>query len=169
MTRSCEKIQTLFIFRVICGNTAHVQWIKCSPKGSHLIRWMRAVFSHITLKWTPFAYHTNLTLLLLALYICLNRNKSTLATNPSPLLNLSNKPLKRWQFLHKLWRSKGLFQFEIIINVLVSTFWFIWIPMLWVYGRYKYFYSHSAGSDFRHQNMTSTDVRFWRLKSIPAL
>ena len=25
------------------------------------------------------------------------------------------------------------FQFEIIINVLVSSFWFIWIPMLWVY------------------------------------
>ena len=27
----------------------------------------------------------------------------------------------------------------------------------------------SAGIDFRRQNQTSTDVRFWRLKSIPTL
>ena len=27
----------------------------------------------------------------------------------------------------------------------------------------------SAGIDFRRQNLTSVDVRFWRLKSIPAL
>ena len=26
------------------------------PKGSHLIHWTSAVFSHIALKWTPFAY-----------------------------------------------------------------------------------------------------------------
>ena len=41
--------------------------------------------------------------------------------------------------------------------------------MLWVYDRYKYFYSYSAGIDFSGQNLTSTDVRLWRLKSIPAL
>ena len=28
---------------------------------------------------------------------------------------------------------------------------------------------HSARTDFRRQNLTSIDVRFWRLKSIPAL
>ena len=54
---SCEKIQTFFIFRAICDNTAHVKWIRCSPKGSHLIRWTSAAFSHIALKWTLFAYH----------------------------------------------------------------------------------------------------------------
>ena len=27
----------------------------------------------------------------------------------------------------------------------------------------------SAGTDFRRQNLTSVAVRFWRLKSIPAL
>ena len=32
-------------------------------------------------------------------------------------------------------RPKGLFRFEIIINVLVSSFRFIWIPALWVYRR----------------------------------
>ena len=52
----CEKIQTLFIFRAICDNSAHVQWIKCSPKGSNLIHWTSALFFHIALEWTPFAY-----------------------------------------------------------------------------------------------------------------
>ena len=57
MTWSCEKIQMLFLFRAIWENTAHVQWIKCSPKGSHLIiHCTSAVFFHIALKWTPFAY-----------------------------------------------------------------------------------------------------------------
>ena len=51
------------------------------------------------------------------------------------------------------------FQFEIITNVLVSSSRFIGIPVLGVYGHYKYFYAYSA----------STDVRFWLLNSIPAL
>ena len=51
---------------------------------------------------------------------------------------------------------KGFFQFEIIINVLVSFFRFIWIPMLYVYGHYKYYYSYIAGNDFRRQNLTPT-------------
>ena len=54
--------------------------------------------------------------------------------------------------------QKVFFQFEIIINVLVSSYWFIWIPMVWVYGHYKYLYSYSAGIDFSRQNLTST---FW--------
>ena len=41
--------------------------------------------------------------------------------------------------------------------------------MTWVYSHYKYVCSYSAGIDFSRQNLTSTDVRFWRLKSIPAL
>ena len=56
VTWSCDKIQTLFIFRAIWENTAHVQWISCSLKGSHLIHWTSAVFPHIAFKWTPFAY-----------------------------------------------------------------------------------------------------------------
>ena len=55
------------------------------------------------------------------------------------------------------------------LYVLVSIFWFIWIPVLWFYTDYKYFNSYSAGIDFRRQNLTSTDVRFRRLKSISAL
>ena len=45
--------KTLFIFRAILENTSLVQWINCSPKGSRLIHWTTAVFSHNTLKWTP--------------------------------------------------------------------------------------------------------------------
>ena len=41
-------------------------------------------------------------------------------------------------FLYKPWRLKGVFfQFKIIINVLVSSFWFDWIPALRVYDHYK--------------------------------
>ena len=36
--------------------------------------------------------------------------------------------------------------------------------MLWVYGFYKYFNSFSAGNVFIRQNRTSTDVRFCRRK-----
>ena len=50
VTWSCEKIQTLFIFRAICENTAHVQWIRYSPKGSLLFHWTSAVFPHIALR-----------------------------------------------------------------------------------------------------------------------
>ena len=33
--------------------------------------------------------------------------------------------------------------------------------MLWVYGHDKYFFhSHSAGIDFRRENLTSVDIRF---------
>ena len=61
------------------------------------------------------------------------------------------------------------FQFEIIINVLVSSLQFIWIPMLRVYGHYRYFIFFSAWIVFIRQNLTSTDGRFWRIKTIPAL
>ena len=51
---------------------------------------------------------------------------------------------------YKPWTPR-VFQFEIIINVLVSFFRFIWISMLWVNCHYKYVYSYSAGIDFRFE------------------
>ena len=45
--------------------------------------------------------------------------------------------------------------FKIIINILLSFFRFIWIPVLWVCGHCKYFYSYSVGIDMRRQNLTS--------------
>ena len=50
---------------------------------------------------------------------------------------------------------KGIFQFEIFIDVLVSSVGFIGIPML----PYKYVHSYNTGIDFRRQNRTSVDVR----------
>ena len=63
-------------------------------------------------------------------------------------------------------------QFEIIINVLVSSSCLIWIPMLWVFNHYKCFnniFSFSAGTVFIRQSLTYKDVRFWRIKTVPAL
>ena len=56
-------------------------------------------------------------------------------------------------YICKPWRTKVFFKFENII--LVCFFRFTWIPVLWVDGDYKYFHSHSAGIDFRRQNLTS--------------
>ena len=53
--------------------------------------------------------------------------------------------------------NQRVFQFETTINILVSSFWFIYLTY------------YSAGIDIRRQNLTSPDVRFWRLKSIAAL
>ena len=47
---------------------------------------------------------------------------------------LALRALQRWNILVLILETKGLFQFEIISNVLVSSIRFIWIPMLWVYG-----------------------------------
>ena len=59
-------------------------------------------------------------------------------------------------------KTKGYFQLKIIANVLISSFhlfWTCWIPMIWVHDHYTYFYSYSAGIDFKRQNLTSTDIR----------
>ena len=84
-----------------------------------------------------------------------------------------HRSLSHWKYKHccinhgdqrVFWKIRSN-QFEIIINVLVSSFRFIWIPRLWVYGHYKYFNSFIVGIDFIRQNLTSMDVR----KSVPAL
>ena len=41
--------------------------------------------------------------------------------------------------------------------------------MLWVYGHSKYFNYFSTGTVFKRQNLTSTYVRCWRIKTVPAL
>ena len=147
VTWSCKKIQTLFIFSAICDNTAHVQWIRCSPKGSHLIHWTSAVFSHMALKWTPFAYH----------------HQGMFCFSMQMLRMHMVSPYNARLCVFKPWRRKLFFQFEISINDLVSSFRSIWIPMLWICGHYKYLNSFDAGIFFIHQNMTFADVRVWRI------
>ena len=56
-----------------------------------------------------------------------------------------------------MYKPKGFFQFEIIINVSDSSFRFIWIHMLWVYDHYEYFIFFSGGIVCRLRNLTSTD------------
>ena len=83
-----------------------------------------------------------------------------------PINTYSNSDLKRWIIFLKTLETKGIFSIwshHKQINVFISSFRFLWIPMLWVYGHYKYVNSHSAESDFSRQYLTHTDVRFWRL------
>ena len=54
--------------------------------------------------------------------------------------------------------TKVFLQFETIMMVLVRSFWFIWIPLSWVHGHYKYINSYSAGTDISRQNLTSRDA-----------
>ena len=60
--------------------------------------------------------------------------------------------------------TEGSFQFKIIMHVLVSSFRFIRIPVLWVYDHYKYYNSFSgerfytSESDvYRRQCLTHKD------------
>ena len=48
-------------------------------------------------------------------------------------------PLQRGYMFVYTMETKGHFQFEIIINVLVSFLVSIWISVLWVYGHYHFF------------------------------
>ena len=60
------------------------------------------------------------------------------------------------------WRMKVYFQCEIIINVLVSSFHFTWITVLWVYGHYKYCNSFRAGIDIRIWRLSMSDSDVYR-------
>ena len=69
-------------------------------------------------------------------------------------------PLSADILLYKPWRPKCFFQFYIILNVLVSSFWFIWISMLCVYKTAtmrNMFTFNVRGSIF--------NVRIWRLQT----
>ena len=69
-------------------------------------------------------------------------------------------PLRTLNFFYKNLGGRSVFfRFEIIITVLVRSFWFIWIPFIGVYGHCKYFSLLQCGIDFSRQNLTYTDVR----------
>ena len=54
----------------------------------------------------------------------------------------------------------GFFQFEAIINVLVSSFWFTRIHVLWIYGHYKYFYFYSTRIAYSRRNLRPQQINF---------
>ena len=116
-----------------------------------------------TCGWNPFIHS-----LIVTLMVCkISKQQNPTRQEAMILCDLTLTTLKYFCINHG--DQKRFFQFEIIANVSVSFFCFIWIPMLWVHGHYKLLNSFSVGIYFRRQNLTSTDVRFWRLKSIPAL
>ena len=65
-----------------------------------------------------------------------NRTPTPVYLDPGMHPGLEVKALK---FVNINKKTKGFFQFEIIINVSVSSSRFIRIPIVWVYGRYEYF------------------------------
>ena len=69
-------------------------------------------------------------------------------------IRLCIKPYNAEIIMCKPWRPT-FFVYEIIINVLVSPFRFIWIPMLCFYGHNEYFTLSVPG--------LTLDVRVWRL------
>ena len=48
--QSCEKIQTRVHFHTVRKNTAHVQEIRYSPEGSHLVPWTSVALFNTALK-----------------------------------------------------------------------------------------------------------------------
>ena len=70
---------------------------------------------------------------------------------------ISASTLKALKYFYANHGAKGFFRFEIIVNVLVGSFRFIWIPILWVYGHYKYFNPFSAETVYRRQILPYKD------------
>ena len=62
-----------------------------------------------------------------------NRSRKAIRRDSSPVEQGFN-PYNVEIFLYKPWKPIIYFEFEILFNVLISSFCFVWIPMLWVYG-----------------------------------
>ena len=76
----------------------------------------------------------------LYLHLCLYHNKLVMvhafkSTRPYLYMTFTLTAPKYFCINHG--NQRFFIQFEIIINVLVSSFRFIWIPMLWVYSHFK--------------------------------
>ena len=55
------------------------------------------------------------------------------------------------------------------MSLLALSALFEYLCYTWVYGNYNCFNCYSAGTDFSRQHLTSTDARFWHLKTIHAM
>ena len=144
----------------------------CYREQGSLCIYVSGTFFNVISHYLIIMSHQCKLLAQVLILLCECRDVLYLNISAHNIIGVSIATLKALKFFRMNRGKRGdqrVFQFEIIINVLVSSFWFIWIPMLCVYGHYKYVYSNSAGIAFRRQNLTSEDVRFWRLKSIPAL
>ena len=92
------------------------------------------------------------------MFFCELKQEIALAFNPWSTEILSNIS----------WRPMVIFNLEYSKISLSALFALIRIPMLWVYGHYKY-YSYSAGIDYRRQVLTSkVDPRAVRVNPLTA-
>ena len=81
------------------------------------------------------------------------RNSRPAGLRPNTLALVHGGSPKYWIITSERGRNTFLLtDFEIIINVLVSSFCFIWIPLLRVCNHYKYF----------TLSVRDVNVRFWR-------
>ena len=110
----------------------------CETEAHHAL-WDQTVwFLFSFIPFVVFILHT---------HVCQRSNRRN-KTGPSQIRLFACKAVWKVQpkYIFKPWRPKFFFQYEIIINVLVMSFRFIWIPMLWVYGHYTYFTLAVRGS-----------------------
>ena len=84
---------------------------------------------------------------------------------PKIILSLNSRSLFSWQALRVTWHHIYMYMDDIgwCDIQIYESIEFIFFSLAWLtWSQYVYF-------DFRRQNLTSTDVISWRLKSIPAL
>ena len=90
--------------------------------------------------------------------ICTTTMTNIHPARDSNLVPPGYKPQQIWMRnrgrLYKPWKQKGFFQFEISINILVSSFRFIWIPMTAI--------THFSALSVQGWTL---DVRIWRLQT----
>ena len=67
-------------------------------------------------------------------HLAVDENYPILLKYSSCISKYTSESLKA-ELIWKNIATKGIFQFEFIINTFASSFWFIWIPVLWVYAQ----------------------------------
>ena len=158
-------------WRIFQGPFDDLSIYSCKMLRPHIFKHISAYFSIYQRISAYFSiYHINYILLyILYIYIIYQHILSLcisayLSTNDISLtLILTPTTLKYFHINHG---DQSVFQLEIIINFLVSSFRYIWILVSVIGLRpVQFFYSY----DFRYQNLMSVDVRFWCLKTVPAL
>ena len=135
---------------------------------NNILVWDNSSFNQNSLSWRASPPWTPWSWTVMASVVATTSWSTTVKTklNTFSYFNTSNEEL----FCMNNGDQRFFLQFEIITNVLVSSFFFILIPMSWVYANYKYFNFFSLGTIFIIQNLMSiTAIRLWRIKTVLAL
>ena len=169
-----ERVWQCWHLCCFCWSSVYDVWGRCDHTWS---------VDHLMLSWLPWLYTRNTrdnednTLEIECRYDreCSDSDTSSLLSDvylrkqQTRSMRLAHcKPFDPYNaelLFHKTWRTKGFIQFEIIINVLFSSFCFICIPMFMSNVMSKaiiiYFLIRSVRG-------STLDVRFWRLNPLTA-